>query len=66
MITTAVSLDVACCLPAAGAVYYFLLVNSVANGEAVASLSATTSEDLAAIGGAHAVTETMLVSFLTV
>ena len=49
-----------------GAVYRFLLVNSVANSEAVTTLSATASEDLAAIGSAHAVTETMLVSFLAV
>ena len=48
------------------AVYLFLLVNSVANSEAVTTLSATTCENLAAIGGAHAVTETMLVSFLAV
>ena len=44
----------------------FLLVNSVANGEAVTSLKAATCKNLAAIGSAHAVTEAMLVSFLTV
>ena len=55
-----------CGLSAARAVYLFLLVNSVANGEAVASLSATASEDLASIGSAHAMTETVLVSFLAV
>lgn len=43
-----------------------VLVNCVANSEAVTTLSATTSEDLAAIGCCHAVTETMLVSFLSV
>lgn len=55
-----------CGLSAARAVYLFLLVNSVANSEAVTTLSATASEDLASIGCAHAVTETMLVSFLAV
>ena len=55
-----------CGLSAARAVYLFLLVNSVANGEAVASLLAATGKNLATIGSAHAVTETMLVSFLAV
>ena len=58
-------------LPLGGTAVYcplgcFLLVNSVANGEAVTSLLAATCENLAAIGSAHAVTETMLVSFLAV
>ena len=43
-----------------------LLVNGVAYSEAVTTLSATTGEDLAAIGGAHAMTEAMLVGFLAV
>ena len=44
----------------------FLLVNSVANCEAVASFEAAACENLAAIGSAHAVTEAMLASFLAV
>ena len=43
-----------------------LLVNSIAYSEAVATLSATTGQHLAAVGGAHAVTEAMLVGFLAV
>jgi hypothetical protein len=43
-----------------------LLVNGVADGEAVATLSATTGKNLATVGGAHAMTEAMLVGFLTV
>ena len=43
-----------------------LLVNGVANSEAVTTLGTTTGKNLAAIGGAHAATEAMLVGFLTV
>ncbi len=43
-----------------------LLVNAVANREAVTTFCTTTSEDLTAIGSLHAMTETMLVSFLSV
>jgi hypothetical protein len=43
-----------------------LLVNGVADSKAVTTLSATTGEDLAAIGGAHTMTEAMLVGFLAV
>ena len=43
-----------------------LLVNGVADGEAVATLSATTGKNLATVGGAHATTEAMLVGFLAV
>ena len=46
--------------------YKKLLVDAVANGEAVTTFSTTTCEDLAAISSFHTVTETMLVSFLTV
>ena len=52
-------------LPAA-TLYRGLLVNGIADGEAVATLSAATGKNLAAIGGAHAVTEAMLVGFLAV
>lgn len=45
---------------------YKLLVNAVANSEAVTTLSTTTCEDLAAISSFHTMTETMLVSFLSV
>ena len=43
-----------------------LLVNSIANSEAVTTLSAATGKNLAAVGSAHALTEAMLVGFLTV
>ena len=43
-----------------------LLVNGVAYSEAVTTLSAATGKHLAAVGGAHAMTEAMLVGFLTV
>ena len=43
-----------------------LLVNGVAYSEAVTTLSAATSQNLAAVGGAHAMTEAMLVGFLAV
>ena len=71
MIITAVRCLVSV-LPVCGgtAVYfllgYFLLVNSVANGEAVTALSAAAGKNLAAIGCAHAMMEAVLVSFLTV
>ena len=45
---------------------FLVLVNGVANGEAVTALSATAGKHLATIGGLHAVTETVLVSFLSV
>ena len=55
-------------LSAAGAatLYSGLLVDGVADSEAVTTLSATTGKHLAAVGGAHATTEAMLVGFLTV
>lgn len=43
-----------------------LLVNGVADSEAVTTLSATTGKNLAAVGSAHATAEAMLVGFLTV
>ena len=43
-----------------------LLVNRVANGEAVTTLGATACEHLAAILGLHASTEAVLVSLLQV
>lgn len=46
--------------------YKKLLVDAVANGEAVTTFSTTTCEDLAAISSFHTMTETMLVSFLSV
>ena len=64
--TTAVGCFAVLPLGSLRAVYGFLLVNSVANSEAVTTLSATASENLASIGCAHAVTETMLVSFLAI
>ena len=48
------------------AVYGFLLVNSVANGEAVTTLGAAASQNLAAVLSLHASTETVLVSLLDV
>jgi len=43
-----------------------LLVDGVANGKAVTTLGTTTGKHLAAIGGAHATTEAMLIGFLAV
>ena len=43
-----------------------LLVNRIRNAEAVATFSAATCQNLAAIGSLHSVTKTMLVSFLSV
>ena len=43
-----------------------LLVNGVADSEAVTTLSAATGQNLAAVGGAHAMTEAVLVGFLAV
>ena len=54
------------CRWVAAALYRGLLVNGVANSEAVTTLSAATGKHLAAVGGAHAMTEAMLVGFLTV
>jgi hypothetical protein len=54
------------CRPLAAALYRGLLVNGVAYSEAVTTLSAATGKHLAAVGGAHAMTEAMLVGFLAV
>jgi hypothetical protein len=43
-----------------------LLIDGIANSEAVTTLSAATGKNLAAVGSAHAMTEAMLVGFLTV
>ena len=43
-----------------------LLVNRVANGEAVTTLGTAASQNLAAVLSLHASTETMLVSLLDV
>ena len=53
-------------MPATSLYKMGLLVNGVANSEAVTTLSATTGKDLATIGSAHAMTEAMLVGFLAV
>jgi hypothetical protein len=50
----------------AATLYRGLLVNGVAYGEAVTTLSAATGQNLAAVGGAHAMTEAVLIGFLTV
>jgi len=54
------------CRRLAATLHRELLVNGVADSEAVTTLSATTGKNLAAIGGAHAMTEAMLVGFLAV
>jgi hypothetical protein len=54
------------CRTIAAALYRGLLVNGVAYSEAVTTLSAATGQNLAAVGGAHAMTEAMLVGFLAV
>jgi len=46
--------------------YRGLLVNGIANSEAVTTLGAATGQNLAAIVGAHATAEAMLVGFLAV
>lgn len=53
-------------MPATSLYKMGLLVNGVADSEAVTTLSATTGKDLATIGSAHAMTEAMLVGFLAV
>jgi hypothetical protein len=50
----------------AAALYRGLLVNGVADSEAVTTLSAATGKHLAAVGGAHATAEAMLIGFLAV
>ena len=50
----------------AATLYRGLLVNGIANSEAVTTLSATTGQNLAAVGSAHTMTEAMLVGFLAV
>jgi hypothetical protein len=54
------------CRSCAAALYRGLLVNGIAYSEAVTTLSAATGQNLAAVGGAHAMTEAMLVGFLAV
>jgi len=53
-------------LPATSLYKMGLLVNGIAHGEAVATLGTATGKNLATVGGAHAMTEAMLVGFLTV
>jgi hypothetical protein len=54
------------CRSCAAALYRGLLVNGIAYSEAVTTLSAATGQNLAAVGGAHAMTKAMLVGFLAV
>jgi len=54
------------CRSIAATLYRGLLVNGIADSQAVTTLSAATGQNLAAVGGAHTMTEAMLVGFLAV